>query len=70
MKIRLSVFCGMYVGNYKWQNTEDYEPDECGWSGYIDYDEEDYEDYGMPLDFRCPFCDAILEDDSHFEIIK
>ena len=66
----LTVYCGMYVGNYKWQGTEHYEPDECGWSGVMFYSEEDYADHGFPMGFRCPRCDARLEDDSHFEIIE
>ncbi len=56
--VRLRWHCGCYVGKPKWQNLEDFEPDECN----TDFETEDSQenwDEGC-CNAECPSCGAEL----------
>lgn len=67
-KVLIAVSCGMAMGPPRWQNTEDYESDECPWDGYIWVDREDYDECGAPHIF-CPTCTQELSEDCHYELV-
>lgn len=57
--IRLSWHCGCYVGQAKWQNLDDYEPDECDTDFETDdHDRETWEEKSCTA--TCPKCGAEL----------
>lgn len=68
--ITLHWHCGCYVGPCKWQNTEDYEPDDCD----TDFDTEDtLENWTEGVcSAECPSCGAELtqEYDSPTMMVK
>jgi hypothetical protein len=57
--VGLRWYCGCYVGEPKWQNSEDFEPDECG--AEFDTREHDEESWAEGIcSTTCPECGAEL----------
>ncbi len=57
--VRLRWHCGYYVGAAKWQNSEDYEPDDCDTDFETeDHDRETWEEKSCSA--TCPTCGAEL----------
>lgn len=66
-EIKLRWYCGHYVGPAKWQNSEDFEPDECG----TRFDTEDTRENwdACSCTATCPSCGAEMtqrHDDPEF----
>ncbi len=62
-------FCGYYVGPFKWQNLEDYEPDECE-SQFETEEEKELWDANL-CNVECPICHNLLyQSDDHAELIN
>lgn len=59
--VRVSWYCGMYVGPPKWQPGMDwtFEPDECCAEGEAEVDAQDWEDGCAQV--TCTSCGAVLE---------
>jgi hypothetical protein len=67
MKVKISWYCGMYVGTPKWQGTESYEPDECCTEGTAEVDKEDW-DSGDAM-VQCTKCGSELHQSmDHLEL--
>jgi hypothetical protein len=57
--MKLAWHCGHYVGEAKWQNSEDFEPDDCN----TDFETDDHEQEEWEAKMcsaTCPTCGAEL----------
>jgi hypothetical protein len=62
------VVCGCYVGRYKWQTLDVYEPDECSYEADIRVDADSFADHCASI--TCPKCGSELhQDDGNMELI-
>lgn len=65
----VKVYCGFYIGDYKWKNTEHYEPDECIWEDVLEIEWNNEEN--CPNEWlKCGYCGQSLEDSSHYEVVN
>lgn len=56
--VKAKWYCSYYVGDYKWQSTEIYEPDECDTEFITEVSLEDWNDIWASAE--CPKCGATL----------
>jgi hypothetical protein len=68
-KVKLTWYCGHFVGPCKWQNLDTFEPDECCAEGETEADLDDWE-CGVVM-VKCSSCGAELwQEQDHFQLVK